>query len=471
MPRTLWFAVLILCLPYYSQASVFINEVLFDPEGSDTGLEWVELYNDGSHSVDLSGWQLYPDGIGYYTFGSGAAIGGGQYLVINLRTSGTDSTSVLYHSSATGNAGNSSGSFALFSGEPRGKDTIKSFVRYHKPGSTEKKTWESSAAEAGIWTAGNYVDISSFSEGKSISYLESAWGSGAPTKGSGALGSAAGATAADSEAASTTSSFSVPQFIQVPRLQLDVAVHPNAVAGASHRFQARAFAENGKLVDSKYIRFLWNFGDGTVSEGPALTHTYRFPGIYSISVNANTDAALGTFYTDLSVGENSLEVLEVKPGEEGYVKIFNDSSVPLDLTGWIVADGKGNSFTIPLDTKVKSERALILPNETTGLDPESSSLKVYYPNMRLAAAQTASSPSEAPRPILALAEETGLSKAVPLPRVEPADLAVTEDIEPILVETAALTEVPSSWTFFFGVFGLGIVGGAAIIWAKRTVVL
>ena len=39
-------------------ASVLINEVLYDPDGPDTGLEFVELFNCGSSAVLLTGWTL-----------------------------------------------------------------------------------------------------------------------------------------------------------------------------------------------------------------------------------------------------------------------------------------------------------------------------------------------------------------------------------------------------------------------------
>ena len=36
---------------------VVINEFLYDPAGTDTGHEWIELYNSGS-TVDISGWMI-----------------------------------------------------------------------------------------------------------------------------------------------------------------------------------------------------------------------------------------------------------------------------------------------------------------------------------------------------------------------------------------------------------------------------
>ena len=41
-----------------AQAQLVINELLPDPNGSDAGHEFVELYNAGDIAVDLGGWQL-----------------------------------------------------------------------------------------------------------------------------------------------------------------------------------------------------------------------------------------------------------------------------------------------------------------------------------------------------------------------------------------------------------------------------
>src|SRR3989344_3120081 len=41
----------------YVNAAVYINEIEVNPPGTDTGNEWVEIFNDGA-SVNLSGWYL-----------------------------------------------------------------------------------------------------------------------------------------------------------------------------------------------------------------------------------------------------------------------------------------------------------------------------------------------------------------------------------------------------------------------------
>lgn|GEM_PF-2125420 len=48
-------------------ADVVINEIFYDPDGSDAGCEWVELYNNGASAVNLSGWFLQADVNGVWT--------------------------------------------------------------------------------------------------------------------------------------------------------------------------------------------------------------------------------------------------------------------------------------------------------------------------------------------------------------------------------------------------------------------
>lgn len=51
-----------------------------NPDGKDTGHEWVEFYNDGTQSVNLAGWRL-ENGAGKKLNLSGE-IGGGEFLTV-----------------------------------------------------------------------------------------------------------------------------------------------------------------------------------------------------------------------------------------------------------------------------------------------------------------------------------------------------------------------------------------------------
>lgn len=48
-------------------ANIKINEIFYDPAGSDSGYEWIELYNPTDQAVDISGWRIEKAGTSFST--------------------------------------------------------------------------------------------------------------------------------------------------------------------------------------------------------------------------------------------------------------------------------------------------------------------------------------------------------------------------------------------------------------------
>ena len=61
-------------------STVVFNEVMYNPEGTDSSREWIELYNQMSVDIDISGWTI--EGGAEYTFPSDTVLEGGGYLVV-----------------------------------------------------------------------------------------------------------------------------------------------------------------------------------------------------------------------------------------------------------------------------------------------------------------------------------------------------------------------------------------------------
>ena len=75
---------LLLVLAISSRAQVVINEIHYDPEPKQEFVEFIELFNAGEESADLSGWQ-FTRGIAY-TFADGATLEAGAYLILTEST-------------------------------------------------------------------------------------------------------------------------------------------------------------------------------------------------------------------------------------------------------------------------------------------------------------------------------------------------------------------------------------------------
>jgi hypothetical protein len=73
----------------YAQSSgIVFNEVELNPKGSDTGKQWVELYNPTSSSITLNDYKLKSTFKGLVvSIPSGTTIGAGQFYVVTITSS------------------------------------------------------------------------------------------------------------------------------------------------------------------------------------------------------------------------------------------------------------------------------------------------------------------------------------------------------------------------------------------------
>lgn len=374
----------LLALPFavHAAGEVSFSEILFDPQGTDTGLEWIEIYNAGDTPADLTGWQLYPDGIGYFLFPAGFALAAKSFVVVHLRVSGSNSSSELYHPVIPSkNMGNTAGSVALFSGEP-GKDTIKSFVEWGKGDGT----WESAAVKAGMWAKGTFVDLAHAQEGNAIalqtlsktSSAASDWTiSVLPTAGAASASSffaspSLPASAATSSAAgnSSGSSFHAPVSPNPPVATIEAFAGEDRTVpmGTEAEFLGSAIGLVHEPIT--HARFWWNFGDGETREGKSVGHVFRALGTYVVGLHVSSGDYAASDYLTVSVVPNQIAIGSVVAGEDGYVRLENDSGISVDIGGWILEDDGMRRFIIPVRTVVGVHGAAAFANHITRLFPE-----------------------------------------------------------------------------------------------------
>lgn len=388
MWRLFVLVIILLFLPFFqSRADVLLNEVFFDPSGTDTGLEWIEIYNSGENLVNLSGWQLYPDGIGYFSFPQGFMLNPKGFLILHLRAQGTDSETRLYHSSPSTNMGNTSGSVALFSGEPRGKDTIKSFLQWGKAG----ETWETDAENAGLWIKGEFIDLAGFNEGGSValkvdgdkSAKKNAWHIlSTPTAG------LSNASIQESSGSSPSSSTAPPPFVAStspppspePRISAYAGMDQRVMVGVYSYFSGYGRGFNGEELQN--ARFWWNYGDGETREGRSVSHIFRIPGSYTVGLHISSGSYAASDYLKVEVIPNKIEISRVIVGKDGFLEFSNPSDLDTDIGGWIFEDKEGKRFNVPPKTIVGGGAKVSFTNTVTGLllNPHSLPLAVYYPN-------------------------------------------------------------------------------------------
>lgn len=470
------FGLFLALTPLLSYASVVINEVLFNPPGDDRGLELIEVYNSGNSEEDLSGWQVYPDGIGYFLFPDGFKLSPKNFVTLRLRAFGANSQNNLYFSDASSNMGNTSGSAAIFSGTPRGKSTIKSFVQWGRAG----ETWESDAEEVGLWTKGTYIDIANLVEGNSIGLVQDGVGASAsswkifnsPTAGQNSQSEIqpvnANSNSSQNQPDAQSSQQPAPyQQSNWPVIKVFAGVDKTVAVGSLTEFSGRALGFQNEPLEN--ARFWWNFGDGASQEGKIISHIFQTPGNYTIGLHVSSGGFSASDYLSVSVVQNQIAISSVLVDEGGYIKINNPSGEEVDIGQWFFEDATGMIFVIPSKTKIGGKAEIAFSNALTGLLKDKFSLPVSmrYPGGSLALKWsgpviTNVSPVE---------NKINIKDTSPLVNhSQPAESTAQDTAEKDLIKKTAFAagEKADRWLFLISALALGLLAALSYFFLKKS---
>lgn len=208
-----------------------------------------------------------------------------------------------------------------------------------------------------------------------------------------ALPTPGGETNGDSGISSGNTSLSMKNSSQ-PALHIFPLIHAYAgedrksVAGSEVFFSGSVATSEGEPLER--VRFIWNFGDGTLKEGRTVSHIYGIPGTYTVGLHVSTDILVSSDYLLLTVVPNQLEIQNVILGEDGYIVLVNKGDVEVDIGAWAMKAGNA-TFIVPTSTKIGPRHETAFANKTTGLfreqnPPEEVSLS--YPHGSLAYARS-----------------------------------------------------------------------------------
>lgn len=475
------FGLFLALTPLLAYASIAINEVLFNPSGNnDRGLELIEIYNSGNSEEDLSGWQVYPDGIGYFLFPGGFKLDPKSFVTLHLRAIGANSQKDLYFSeSIASNMGNTSGSAAIFSGAPRGKSTIKSFVQWGRAG----ETWESDAEEAGLWAKGTYIDIANLVEGNSIGLVQDGVGASASSwkifnsPSIGLSNGQSGGVQSQVNVVNSPQNQSGAQSLQQqsapyqqsnwPVIKVFAGVDKTVAVGSLTEFSGSALGFQNEPLEN--ARFWWNFGDGASQEGKIISHIFQTPGNYTIGLHVSSGGFSASDYLSVSVVQNQIAISSVLVGKDGYIKINNPFGEEVDIGQWFFEDATGMIFVIPSKTKIGGKAEIAFSNALTGLLKDKFSLPVSmrYPGGSLALKWSGSVITNVS------SAENGINVKDTSPLVndsQPAESTAPDTVENDLIKKTAFAagEKADRWLFLISALALGLLAALSYFFLKKS---
>lgn len=441
-------------LPSAVSAQVVLSEIMYDLEtGSDSGREWVEVFNSSGGSVNLTEWKLFENAVNH----SISAYSGSETL-------SSGGYAIIADNPANFLADNPSFSGALFDSAFSLSNTGETLIMRCCGSDLLDKDSVTYASTMGA--TGDGKTLQRTVVGGSFSPL-------APTPGSGTLSAdtntptettfseETGDTGPNAGAGGGTLSGAKPPPPPVP-LYANAGADSSAPVGARVWFLGEAY--DAKKVILEDVHFLWNFGDGSSGEGKALDHVYEYPGTYVVLLTVTKYERTASDQRIVTVEEPRASL---KVFDDGSVSIVNAGTRSLDVSFWKLVE-YGHVFTFPKGTSIMSNTSLRISPKRLGFHA-SSQVALEFPDGGHAA-------SVAVVPELLVEEEPPArppTQYVSSPRVAPTIERELPDEDVSATSSAYVGSVAASGAggfvspWFVSALLLGIVGAGVVIAVRR----
>lgn len=347
-------ALLMASLPASAYASLLISEVSYDPPGTDSKREWIELEYSGSSSVSVASVRFIEGGVAH-----------------KIAAYGTTSSSIL------------AGSFVVIADDPAAflldypeysgalYDSVFSLTN---TGESLVITIDGVEADSVLYQNSEGAS----GTGASLTRVASGFMPTRPTPGSRNDSvrwdgdSDGGDESPSTPIVSATSTHESPITIStyVPKLEFQVNAGRDRSVAINTPFTLEALAKGA----TEGFGARWSFGDGTFKRGTKVIKEYAKQGEFVVVLNATERAlqqkSVDRLLVDVFEPKVSLEIIE-----DGY-RIGNDSGHEINLGGFKYREGEKHLGEWVEDTILLNGSAI----EVQSKSPQPCGLKISYPN-------------------------------------------------------------------------------------------
>lgn len=368
---------LIVLFIFFSQFHVAhaleITEIMYDAEGTDTDREWIEIYNDGSSSVDVSTFKLFEANTnhGLTTVQGDKNLASGAYAVIvqdkeKFKIDWPSYTGPIFDSAFS--LSNDGENIAL-------KD-----------------------ANLNIVSEINYVSsMGANGDGKSLQKISSTWQSVLPSPGQANINfnpvennSTNNSTNTDTNSVTqnnTQNSGGSGTITGASKeLKTTTKILSSSFGFAKNPLEIKAETKNSEGEKVFYGKYVFTFSDGSSEEYSAsyfskISHIYKYPGDYFIYLsyynNAYDSVATATDKFLVKILEAGVFISNVGNDNDFFIEIKNNTSYENDISDWYITS-ENKKFIFPKNSFLSANNKIILSPEITGfVFTDKENLKLY----------------------------------------------------------------------------------------------
>lgn len=361
--RLSYFVFVFLLVPCFAMANIEITEVMYDVEGTDSGREWIEIFNDSTTDINIEDWKIYENEtnhkINLVEENDSFLIPAGGYFVI----ADNPSKFLIDYPQFSGAIFDSA-----FSLKNTGEELI---IRNSDLNDIDSILYN--------------VEIGANGDGNSLQKISGEWVTAIPTPGGTNSNANPDSSQADNDD-EESNNFGWPEYVPpelLPQIKAYGGKDKIVIVGALSEFNGEAFGlEDGPLEDARY---LWNFGDGVLKEGKNINHFYRYPGEYRVVLSVSSGGFSSSDSLLVKAIPGEIFISEIKTGLESFVELENKSKTEINISGWIFSQGS-QSFIFPKDSFIRPKSFLVVPAYSSGFSAYQGqgAIELLYPGGFLA---------------------------------------------------------------------------------------
>ena len=408
MKRIVFLSILFLLIPISRvHAAIVFSEVMYDPPGTDT--PWVEVYNNGSQSVDLTKYYFYADGpsstrhgITKKTPGSTLISPGGYAIIADDEVgfaSAHPGLSVLDSSFSISSTNNSVLILTTDTTKPPAtfddEITTNPAIGAKNDGNSLQKN------SAGIWIAAAPTPDASNNQTATVVADASDTLSASTTD------TNTNVTAdTDDSSSETTSIGPIAEGTPSPNIgSAAVFTYPQAHLFVP-KYGTTGVAVNitTSLTGVENVRygmqpFHVSFGDGTEESdfyAKSIAHTYKYPGTYVVYFEYSPDL----YFDDQADILSDRKMIEITTSQvavssvhsDGSIELINNDSKEINISGWKISSlvDPNVSLEIPSGTYILAGKKITLATDQAGFSYKNiGSFVLSFPSGQVAAVYNA----------------------------------------------------------------------------------
>jgi hypothetical protein len=362
-----------------------ITEINFDPNGSDDGREWVEIFNDTQVQIKFTDYKFFEEGTNH-TITSLVGDGNlqpGEYAVLvqdmnKFKIDFPNYSSKFFKASfSLSNAGEN---LAL---KDKG-GTVIANVNYIQT-DTGAKDGDTINYESGIFNRGNPSPGAANTNLQNNPTTNTNNNSNNNSTSTNATSSSQTTNSPTTEAAS----YSMPTYYyrsywpESEKVYVYAGENKVGLAGAPVTFSAIGMTGDKKSIPDNDVYYFWSFGDGAESQGKNVNHIYKYPGEYVVNIETYANGNKGEDKIYVKVIEADLNIKLKKTKDEKVVEITNNTENEVSIANFqLVAEGGEFKKTATLSKKllIMPKKSIFLSQELLQFATNTSYLSLNYPN-------------------------------------------------------------------------------------------